>query len=119
MADHEVMRIRAAFDRVKTEMDALKGGLHDIDAALDAECYVSAEMIGALDSIVQRYREQASALESIGAELSIPIGKNITEIENAIRLYEQKLSTQYIRRLVLDYFRLTAEAADVKLALPC
>ena len=117
MADQEVMKIRAAFDRVKAEMEALKGGLHDINASLDAECYVSAEMIGALDSIVKRYREQASALESIGAELSIPIGKNITEIENAIRLYEQKLSTQYIRNLVLDYFRLTAEAADVKMAL--
>lgn len=117
MADHEVMRIRAAFDGVKTEMTELKASLHEINEALDGERFVSSDMIGALGEVVKRYREQASALESIGAELSIPIGEDITEIDNAIKLYEQKLSSQYIRSLVLDYFRLTAEAADVKMAL--
>ena len=117
MADHEVMRFRAAFDNVKTGMADLKKSLHDINALLETERYVSTEMVDAVDSIMKRYREQASALESIGTELSIPIGKDITEIENAINLYEQRLSTKYIRGLVLDYFRLTAEAADIKLAL--
>lgn len=117
MADQEIVRIRAAFDGVKTEMADLKASLHEINDALEAERFVSSDMIGALGEVVKRYREQASALESIGAELSIPIGEDITEIDNAIRLYEQKLSSQYIRNLVLDYFRLTAEAADVKMVL--
>lgn len=117
MADHEVMRFRAAFDNVKTGMADLKKSLHDINALLETERYVSTEMVDAVDSIMKRYREQASALESIGTELSIPVGEDITAIETAIKLYEQRLSTQYIRGLVLDYFRLTAEAADIKLAL--
>jgi len=117
MSDHEVMNIRAAFNDVRTGLADLKDSLRDINALLNTERYISTEMIDAVDSVMKRYREQASALESIGTELSVPIGEDITEIENAIKLYEQKLSTQYLRGLVLDYFRLTAEAADIKMAL--
>ena len=66
MADHEVMRFRLAFDDVKTGMADLKKSLHEINALLDAERYVSTEMIESLDIIMKRYREQAATDPIIG-----------------------------------------------------
>lgn len=117
MSDHEISRIRVALTCLKTETTNLKAGLHEIYGVLDANCIVPSDMIGVLEEVVKRYREQVTTLKDIGSELSIPISEDITEIENAIYMAEQKRNAEYARSIVLDYFKLTAELADVKIAL--
>lgn len=113
MADNDVKIIQQAFDEVKAGLSYLRMALQQLTKSIDSNQYIPANAITVLSSALEQYRVQAEKLESVGAELSIPIGNDITDISNAIHAFEDKCNNSLLRKLVLDYFKLTAEQALV------
>lgn len=117
MADQDVNKLKQAFDDVKAGLTTLKAGIQTLDRAIAADQYLTADMIALFSKTVDAYRTQAERLESLGAELSVPIGGSAADIEEAIRAFEDKQNSSQIRTLLLDYFRLTSDAARFSGAL--
>lgn len=117
MADQDVNKLRQAFDDVKAGLTTLKAGIQTLDRAIAAEQYLTADMIALFSKALSACRTQAERLESLGAELSVPIGGSAADIEEAIRAFEDKQHSSRIRALLLDYFRLTSDAARFSGAL--
>lgn len=117
MADQDVNKLKQAFDDVKAGLITLKAGIQTLDRAIAADQYLTADMIALFSKALSAYRTQAERLESLGAELSVPIGGSAADIEEAIRAFEEKQNSSQIRALLLDYFRLTSDAARYSGAL--
>lgn len=109
--DQKVRRIQQAFQDVRSGLSDLRKALQALMERINADAYVSADSIARLSDILNAYKVQAEKLERAGAELSVPIGKDISEIENAICAFEEQQNNGQIKRLLMDYFRLTADKA--------
>ena len=109
--DQKVRRIQQAFQDVRSGLSDLRKALQVLTERINADAYVSTDSIARLSDILNAYKVQAEKLERAGAELSVPIGKDISEIENAIYAFEEQQNNGQIKRLLMDYFRLTADKA--------
>lgn len=109
--DQKVRRIQQAFQDVRSGLSDLRKALQVLTERINADAYVSADSIARLSGILNAYKVQAEKLERAGAELSVPIGKDISEIENAICAFEEQQNNGQIKRLLMDYFSLTADKA--------
>lgn len=113
MTDNNVSRIEGLFADVRSGLGKLRSAIEEISSNIDAQRFVSSEMVESLDKALEDYRKQAAALESAGVELSVPIGGSINDIAEAIRVFRDQHSTNQLRQLILDYFRLSTEAAEI------
>lgn len=117
MADNDLNSFRSALEGIKTELACLKESIVSINQRIETLQIVPEETIQTLSDILVRYREQYAALRDAGDRISISIGTDINEIENALQLYQERQVFSQLREVILDYFRLSAESARVRTSL--
>lgn len=110
----EIEQYKRQFDRVKDSLQELKEEATRISDYIDSKSLIPQEVISELLGTINSYSEQESALKTLGDSLSISVGANLHDIEEAIHLYEEAHSFAQLREVVLDYFRLTSEVSDIK-----
>jgi len=117
MADIDIRDFKSALDGIKSELGSLQESIASIDDCIKSSQLVSEDMVQNLSEVLNRYKDQYAALRNAGKRISITIGVDINEIEEALQVYEAKHFSSQLREIVLDYFRLTAETARVRTSL--
>ena len=117
MNKEKVAALRETVEAIKEKLAALKIRATELCASVDAQELIPEAVSDELKTAFEDYHEQESLLKKLSDELSINIGTKLIDITEAIDTYEKKQSLAGLREVVLDYFRLNSEAADIKNAL--
>lgn len=102
---------------IKEELATLKEQSSRIAQTIEGDHIIPVETIDRLMTLAQQYKEKANLLQQAGAKFSISFDLTLTEMETEIcaAVAQDVLATT--RRIVQDYFRLTAEAEAIRCAL--
>lgn len=110
----EIENLKNAVEAIEESLGDLKTKAAVICDTIDSKELVPANTADELTLALESYRRQERRLRDLGAELSINFGTKLSDIYSAIRDFEEKQSVDRLREIVLDYFRLNTEAADIK-----
>ena len=118
MTEIEIRQIKENLEKLKADLHRLKEHAAVIVNQVENEQFVADAALAALTEAMQDYRKNAALLQQAGAELSFSLeNSSFSELDSVIANAEESLRKNSARMIVLDYFRLTAEAEDVRLAL--
>ena len=118
MTEIEIRQIKENLERLKADLHRIKEHATLIVKQAENEQFVADAALAALTEAMQDYRKNAALLQQAGAELSFSLeNSSFSELDSVIANAEESLRKNSVRMIVLDYFRLTAEAEDVRLAL--
>ncbi|MBQ1407462.1 MAG: hypothetical protein IIY88_04955, partial [Eubacterium sp.] len=112
-----LIELKKVFESVKSELGEIRGRVKELDRTLDEGRLVPQEMSAHLQELLKRHSEQSALLVSLGAELSIDLDSPVAEIETELDRLSETERIASLRDVVLDFFRLTAEAENVRKAL--
>jgi len=110
----ELDKLKSIFGEVKTDLQSLKKQSDELSAAIESGNLVPKEASERLKEALELYQEHITTLHHIGAEMAIGIHDSLEDTDAEIMSAEQKLRISAERGLILDYFRMTAVAEDVK-----
>ena len=117
MANTELDVLKSRLDELKESMSAIRSKAASICGAIDSDALIPAVVAEELTAAISDYQQKEEQIRAIGDSLSIPIGATISEISESIRTREESLHLDRFRDIVLDYFRLNADAAELKSVL--
>ena len=118
MTEIEIRKIKENLEKLKSDLHRLKEYAALIVKQAENEQFVADAALATLTEAMQDYRKNAALLQQAGAELSFSLeNSSFSELDSVIANAEESLRKNSVRMIVLDYFRLTAEAEDVRLAL--
>ena len=118
MTEIEIRQVKENLERLKADLHRIKEHAAVIVKQAENEQFVGDAALASLTKAMQDYRKNAALLQQAGAELSFSLeNSSFSEVDNVIANAEESLRKNSVRTIVLDYFRLTAEAEDVRLAL--
>ena len=117
MVNTELYVLKSRLDELKESMSAIRSKAASICGAIDSDALIPAVVAEELTAAISDYQQKEEQIRAIGDSLSIPIGATISEISESIRTREESLHLDRFRDIVLDYFRLNADAAELKSVL--
>lgn len=118
MTEIEIRQVKENLERLKADLHRIKEHAAVIVKQAENEQFVGDAALASLTEVIQDYRNNAALLQQAGAELSFSLeNSSFLEVDNVIANAEESLGKNSVRMIILDYFRLTAEAEDVRLAL--
>ncbi len=110
----DLQRFRAQLNDIRTNMDGIKAQAAQLKALLDEERLIPGEIAEKLIHALQEYQEKSALLQKTGKEISLTLTDSLVQIEDELKTAEEKALNAAETALLLDYFRLTSEAEDVK-----
>lgn len=106
--------LRTAFGEIKEKLYVLKDHIGQVATAIESSRFPSSDMVERLKGMLSDYSEQSSKLQSLGAELAIELDGSFVDVEANIDHAIETERSASVRVVVLDYFKLTAEAEDIR-----
>lgn len=106
--------LRTAFGEIKEKLYVLKDHIGQVATAIESSRFPSSDMVERLKGMLSDYSEQSSKLQSLGAELAIELDGSFADVEANIDHAIETERSASVRVVVLDYFKLTAEAEDIR-----
>ena len=110
----DLQRFRAQLNDIRMNMGGLKEQASQLNALLDEERLIPGEIADKLIRALQEYQEKSALLQKTGKEISLTLTDSLVQIEDELKTAEEKALNAAETALLLDYFRLTSEAEDVK-----
>lgn len=118
MTEKDVFRIKEALDGLKQELRVLRSSAEQIVEETNRDRFMPDELLSALSETIVRYREKEARLQEVGTELPLSLEcASISEIDEWLAATKQQLQQSELRKVILDYFRLTTEAQEFEVAL--
>ena len=119
MGETEILELRRLFGLVQEELSRIKTEIGILTANLENNLLISDEQVSKMEELLQTYRKDSVELLRLGATLSaFTDDHDIRVMGEALDKLEADFNErEALNSLIADYFRLTAEAQDVKLAL--
>jgi hypothetical protein len=114
MDTQKIETLKKTLGAVKESLDVLKIKATAICSTIDAQELVPDDISKELSRALEKYDEQETQLGNLCSDLSIKLGTKLSDISAAVLAYEELCSTEKLREIVLDYFMLNSEAADIK-----
>ena len=110
----DLQRFRAQLNDIRLNMGGIKEQAAQLNALLDEERLIPGEIAVKLIHALQDYQEKSALLQKTGKEISLTLTDSLVQIEDELKTAEEKALNAAETALLLDYFRLTSEAEDVK-----
>ncbi len=110
----DLQRFRAQLNDIRLNMGGIKEQAAQLNALLDEERLIPDEIAEKLIHALQDYQEKSALLQKTGKEISLTLTDSLVQIEDELKTAEEKALNAEETALLLDYFRLTSEAEDVK-----
>lgn len=114
MNHNDLAKFREQLDDIRLKLSGLREQAVKLTELADDECLIPEEVSGKLIDALKDYREKSALLQKTGKEISISLSDSLAEIEEELKTAEEKEKNAAELSLLLDYFRLTSEAEDVK-----
>ena len=110
----DLQRFRAQLNDIRLNMGGIKEQATQLNALLDEDRLIPGEIADKLIHALQDYQEKSALLQKTGKEISLTLTDSLVQIEDELKTAEEKALNAAETALLLDYFRLTSEAEDVK-----
>lgn len=117
MSSTELDSLKNILSELKTDLTGLKEKASSLNARIESNYLPSEEMAEELAVALKNYQEKVALLQKTGTAISISIVDSIDEIGANIEAAEKMAQLASKRQIVLDYFRLTAAAENVRIEL--
>lgn len=114
MNHNDLAKFREQLNDIRLKLSGLREQAAKLTALADDERLIPEEVSGKLIDALKDYREKSALLQKTGKEISISLSDSLAEIEEELKTAEEKEKNAAELSLLLDYFRLTSEAEDVK-----
>lgn len=117
MKNAELDNFKGILAELKHDLQELNKQSMSLSTRIESNCLVPVEMTEQLMDALENYQKKAIRLQQTGAKISITISDSIDQINADIEAAEKNAQLALERLLILDYFRLTAAAENVRLEL--
>ena len=114
MNHNDLIKFREQLNGIRLNLSGLKEQAMNLIALVDDERLVPEEASRKLLEALKDYQEKSALLQKTGKEISLSLSDNLQEIERELKSAEDRERSAAELSLLLDYFRLTSEAEDVK-----
>lgn len=118
MTTSDLQSMRTNLADMKANLARLKDKAEKIFNIIEGGGFVPDTLSDALSEAIKAYRENSALLQQAGTLLSFSFEDGgVEQLESSIDACEKALLADSARSIVLDYFRLTADAEDVRESL--
>ena len=119
MGEMELRELRRIFEQVQEELSRFKEEISILNSDIESNRLISDEQVSRLEDLLRIYRKDSVELLHLGAKLSAFTDNcDLGIMSEALDKLEAEVHERdALNSLISDYFRLTAEAQDVKQAL--
>ena len=95
-------------DEIRKNLQQLKQNAEELGLSIGRDFLVSEDVAEQLERSLSTYRERIRLLRLIGRELSIGVRNTLSELDEDIRVAEERHLIVSMKSKVLDYFRLVS-----------
>ena len=117
MNNSELEKFRGILADIRTSLADIRAQSLELSDRIDKNRLPDTEMAARLSRALANYQQNTVLLQQTGASLSISIDDDLGKIEDALVSAETLKKRREEEQLISDYFRLTAQAEDVRTAL--
>ena len=117
MNNSELKKFKGILNDIRVDLADLRTQSFELCDRIDENRLIGSNVVEKLTQVLASYQQNIVLLQQTGASLSISIDDNLGKIEDALASAEAAERQLAERQLIFDYFRLTAQAEDVRVAL--